>query len=46
METTIETITVNGKTYYSSQPKTQELNGDYKIVILQRGWKLVLEGEN
>ena len=34
----METITVNGKIYYSEK---QELNGDLKIVILQRGWVMV-----
>lgn len=36
----METITVNGKTYYSAKSNT-EYNGEYKIVILQRGWVMV-----
>lgn len=40
MEANIETITVNGKTYYSNQ-STTEYKGDYKIVVLQRGWVMV-----
>lgn len=36
----METITVNGKTYYSEN-KSTEYAGDYKIVILQRGWVMV-----
>lgn len=36
----METITINGKTYYSEN-KPQEFNGEYKIVILQRGWVMV-----
>ena len=36
----METITVNGKTYYSA-PKLNEYDGEYKIVILQRGWVMV-----
>jgi uncharacterized protein YunC (DUF1805 family) len=39
MEANIETITVNGKTYYSQKP--QEPSGDLRIVILQRGWTMV-----
>ena len=34
----METITVNGKIYYSEKP---EVKGDVKIVILQRGWCMV-----
>ena len=37
----METIEVNGKTYYSEKPTNVEFNGDYKIVILQRGWVMV-----
>lgn len=37
----METITVNGKTYYSEKPQNQEFNGEYKIVILQRGWVMI-----
>lgn len=35
----METITVNGKTYYASQQ--QEHEGEIKIVVLQRGWVLI-----
>lgn len=41
MNAQIESITVNGKTYYSQKPESQEFKGDYKIVILQRGWVMV-----
>lgn len=41
MEMNVETITVNGKTCYSQAPAVQELVGDMKIVILQRGWIMV-----
>ena len=37
----METITVNGKTYYSEQKGITEFQGDMKIVVLQRGWVLV-----
>ena len=37
----MKTIEVNGKTYYSEKPNNQEFNGEYKIVILQRGWVMV-----
>lgn len=37
----METITVNGKTYYSNKPENSEFAGEYKIVILQRGWVMV-----
>ena len=40
MEMNVETITVNGKTYYSQVP-AQEITGDLKIVVLQRGWVLI-----
>lgn len=40
----METITVNGKTYYSEQPKLQDPT-KIKIVVLQRGWVLVGEFE-
>lgn len=36
----METITLNGKTYYSEQQQ-QDIKGDLKIVVLQRGWVLV-----
>lgn len=39
--TKMETIVVNGKTYYSEKPSNQEYDGEYKIVILQRGWVMV-----
>jgi hypothetical protein len=35
----METITVNGKMYYSEQSQT--ITGDLKIVVLQRGWVLI-----
>lgn len=35
----METIVVNGKTYYSN-PQA-EITGDLKIVILQRGWVMI-----
>jgi hypothetical protein len=37
----METITLNGKTYYSEQLQKQQFNGDIKIVVLQRGWVLI-----
>lgn len=37
----METIEINGKTYYSEKPTKLEFSGDYKIVILQRGWVMV-----
>lgn len=37
----METIEVNGKTYYSEKPNNLEFNGEYKIVVLQRGWVVV-----
>ncbi len=40
MEMSVETITVNGKTYYS-QVANQQIIGDLKIVVLQRGWVLI-----
>jgi hypothetical protein len=36
----MEQIILNGKTYYSS-PVNNEINGEYKIVILQRGWIMI-----
>ena len=36
----METITVNGKVYYS-EPQNSEFSGDLKIVILQRGWVMI-----
>lgn len=36
----METITVNGKTYYSEKQQS-DLQGDLKIVVLQRGWVLI-----
>jgi hypothetical protein len=35
----VDTITVNGKTYYAEKPSA--FVGDIKIVILQRGWTMV-----
>ena len=37
----VDTITVNGKTYYSEAPKQVEYKGDIKIVVLQRGWVMI-----
>lgn len=37
----METIEVNGKTYYSEKPNSIEFNGEWKIVVLQRGWVVV-----
>lgn len=36
----LEEIIVNGKTYYSSKT-SNEFQGDWKIVVLQRGWVIV-----
>lgn len=41
MQVNVETITVNGKTYYSEPPQNKEYQGDIKIVILQRGWVMI-----
>jgi hypothetical protein len=41
METNIETIIINGRTYYSEKPAHAEFNGSEKIIILQRGWVMV-----
>jgi hypothetical protein len=41
MNMNVETITVNGKTYYSQVPTQTEFKGDLKIVVLQRGWVLI-----
>lgn len=35
----METITVNGKIYYSE--KQNQITGNLKIVVLQRGWVLI-----
>jgi hypothetical protein len=40
MDLNVETITVNGKTYYS-QLQNNEIVGETKIVVLQRGWVLI-----
>lgn len=40
-KTKMETITVNGKTYYSEKPTGTEFQGETKIVVLQRGWVVV-----
>lgn len=37
----MDTIEVNDKTYYSEKPNNLEFNGEYKIVVLQRGWVVV-----
>jgi len=41
MEAKMETITVNGKTYYAEPKEVQQFAGDIKICILQRGWVMV-----
>lgn len=40
MEQEFETITINGKKYYSHEQK-EDIKGDIKIIVLQRGWVLV-----
>ena len=40
MEQVLNEITINGTKYYAN-PKQEEINGDIKIVILQRGWVMV-----
>lgn len=35
----MESIVLNGKTYYSEQPK--DIEGSIKICILQRGWVMI-----
>ena len=37
----METIEINGKTYYSEKPNNIEFAGEWKIVVLQRGWVVV-----
>ncbi len=37
----METVTVNGKEYYSEKPNNTEFAGDHKIIVLQRGWVVV-----
>lgn len=37
----MEEIEINGKKYYSEKPTGIEFAGEYKIVILQRGWVMV-----
>lgn len=39
----METITINGKEYIEKTKDfvTPEYNGEYKIVILQRGWVMI-----
>ena len=37
----METIEVNGKTYYSDFKNEPEYVGDIKIVVLQRGWVMI-----
>jgi len=37
----MDSVTVNGKLYYSEKPQNTEYNGEYKIVVLQRGWVLI-----
>jgi len=41
MKLDVETITVNGKTYYSEPQSNKEFAGDIKIIILQRGWVMI-----
>ena len=41
-EKSMETITLNGKTYYSEPPTSQiDVATEIKIVVLQRGWVLI-----
>lgn len=40
MQQTMDQVTINGVTYYSNPP-ANECKGDWKIVILQRGWVMV-----
>lgn len=46
----METIVVNGKTYYSEPHYSEDIKGDLKIVVLQRGWVMIgyfnREGDN
>jgi len=37
----METIEVDGKTYYSENSGNVEFSGEWKIVVLQRGWVVV-----
>lgn len=37
----METIELNGKTYYAGKDAVKEPSGDLKIVILQRGWVMI-----
>lgn len=37
----MESIELNGKTYYSEKPTNLEFAGTWKIVVLQRGWVVV-----
>jgi hypothetical protein len=41
VEQSFEQVTINGKTYYAQKPQDVEHKGDYKIVVLQRGWVMV-----
>ena len=41
MNQSFETVTINGKTYYSSPQELVEYEGEWKICILQRGWVMV-----
>ena len=41
MEKEAETIVVNGKTYYSKKDTNVEHSGEWKVIILQRGWVIV-----
>lgn len=37
----MDTIVINGKTYYSVKPESNQFEGDIKIVVLQRGWVMI-----
>ena len=37
----MDTIEVNGVKYYAQLPTNIEFAGEYKIVILQRGWVMI-----
>lgn len=37
----MDQVTINGKVYYSEKQTPIEYSGEYKIVVLQRGWVLV-----
>lgn len=41
MEQNFETVTINGKIYYSAPQELVEHKGEWKIVVLQRGWVMI-----